>query len=172
MFGIVRVVRTLLPALRAAGAGHVVLIGSIAGHQAYAGGGGYNAAKFAVRAVRDVLRHELLGEPIRVTEIAPGMVDTEFSLVRFGGDAAKATATYAGMTPLTAEDVAHCVAWAVTRPTHVTSTRSSSSPPTKPTPPPFIAAPDAQRRTWAWRAGAFPAIRFDAPLSSAHCHED
>jgi NADP-dependent 3-hydroxy acid dehydrogenase YdfG len=119
VLGTVRVVRALLPALRASGAGHVVLVGSIAGHQAYRGGGGYNAAKFAVRAVRDVLRQELLGEPIRVTEVAPGMVDTEFSLVRFRGDAATAAATYAGMTPLTAEDVADCITWAVTRPPHV-----------------------------------------------------
>lgn len=119
VMGTVRVVRTLLPALRSSGSGHVVLVGSIAGHQAYPGGGGYNAAKFAVRAVRDVLRHELLGEPIRVTEVAPGMVDTEFSLVRFRGDSATADATYAGMTPLAAEDVADCIAWAVTRPQHV-----------------------------------------------------
>jgi NADP-dependent 3-hydroxy acid dehydrogenase YdfG len=119
VMGTVRVVRALLPALRASGSGHIVLVGSIAGHQAYPGGGGYNAAKFAVRAVRDVLRQELLGEPIRVSEVAPGMVDTEFSLVRFAGDEAKATATYAGMTPLAAEDVADCITWAVTRPPHV-----------------------------------------------------
>jgi NADP-dependent 3-hydroxy acid dehydrogenase YdfG len=119
VLGTVRMVRTLLPALRASGAGHIVLIGSIAGHQAYAGGGGYNAAKFAVRAIRDVLRHELLGQPIRVTEIAPGMVNTEFSLIRFHGDDAKAAATYAGMTPLTAQDIADSIAWAVTRPPHV-----------------------------------------------------
>ena len=119
VMGTVRVVRSLLPSLRASGDGHIVLVGSLAGHQAYPGGGGYNAAKFAIRALRDVLRHELLGEPIRVTEIAPGMVNTEFSRVRFRGDSTKAAATYDGMTPLTAEDIADCIVWAVTRPRHV-----------------------------------------------------
>jgi len=119
VMGTVRMVRALLPPLRASGNGHIVLIGSVAGHQAYAGGGGYNAAKFAARAVRDVLRRELVGDRIRVTEIAPGMVETEFSLVRFRGDAEKAAATYAGMTPLTAEDIAECVTWAIDRPPHV-----------------------------------------------------
>jgi NADP-dependent 3-hydroxy acid dehydrogenase YdfG len=119
VMGSLRMTRTLLPALEASGDGHVVMIGSIAGYEAYIGGGGYNAAKFAVRAMTKVLRLELLGRPIRVTEIDPGMVETEFSLVRFRGDERQAAAVYNGMTPLTPEDVADCVAFAVTRPSHV-----------------------------------------------------
>ena len=90
VLGLVRVTQGLLPQLRAGGDGHIVNVGSIAGFEAYPGGAGYNAAKFAVRAVTQVLRMELLGEPIRVTEVDPGMVETEFSLVRFGGDEARA----------------------------------------------------------------------------------
>jgi NADP-dependent 3-hydroxy acid dehydrogenase YdfG len=119
VLGVARVTRGLLPALEASGDGQVVTIGSIAGHEPYPGGGGYNAAKFAVRAVMSVLRQELLGRPVRVCEIDPGMVETEFSLVRFGGDAARAAAVYQGVTPLTAEDVAECVRWVAARPSHV-----------------------------------------------------
>ena len=119
VLGVLRMTRALLPKLIASGDGHVVTIGSIAAIEPYPGGGGYNAAKFAVRGVMGVLRQELLGEPVRVTEIDPGMVETEFSLVRFGGDRAKADAVYDGMTPLTADDVADCVAWAATRPSRV-----------------------------------------------------
>jgi NADP-dependent 3-hydroxy acid dehydrogenase YdfG len=119
VIGSVRMTRELLPALEASGDGHVVMIGSIAGYESYIGGGGYNAAKFAVRAMTRVLRQELLGRPIRVTEVAPGMVRTEFSLVRLRGDERAADAVYEGMTPLSAEDVADCVAFAVTRPSHV-----------------------------------------------------
>jgi NADP-dependent 3-hydroxy acid dehydrogenase YdfG len=119
VLGVLRMTKALLPKLVASGDGHVVTIGSIAAHEPYPGGGGYNAAKFAVRAVMSVLRQELLGEPVRVTEIDPGMVETEFSLVRFGGDQAKADAVYDAMTPLTAADIADCVAWVATRPSHV-----------------------------------------------------
>lgn len=119
VLGAVRVTRALLPHLVASGDGHIVTIGSIAGIEAYPGGGGYNAAKFAIRGVMQVLRLELLGEPVRVTEIAPGMVETEFSTVRFGGDEERAAQVYEGMTPLTAEDIADCVAWVATRPSHV-----------------------------------------------------
>jgi NADP-dependent 3-hydroxy acid dehydrogenase YdfG len=119
VLGLMRMTRALLPALIASGDGHVVTIGSIAGLEPYPGGGGYNAAKFAAHAVMGVLRQELLGQPVRVTEIDPGMVETEFSLVRFGGDQGKADAVYEGVTPLTADDVADCVAWAATRPSHV-----------------------------------------------------
>jgi len=96
-----------------------VVIGSIAGIEPYEGGAGYNAAKHGVSAVRSVLRYELLGRPVRVCEVDPGMVETEFSLVRFGGDADRAAAVYEGTTPLTADDVADCVAWVATRPPHV-----------------------------------------------------
>jgi len=119
VLGLMRMTRALLPKLEASGAGHIVNVGSIAGREVYPGGSGYNAAKFAVRAITQVLRIELLGKPIRITEIAPGMVETEFSLVRFKGDAERAARVYAGVTPLTAEDVADCIRWAVTRPPHV-----------------------------------------------------
>jgi NADP-dependent 3-hydroxy acid dehydrogenase YdfG len=119
VLGVLRMTKALLPALEAGDDGHVVTVGSIAGLEAYSGGGGYNAAKFAVNAVMQVLRQELLGRPVRVTEIDPGMVETEFSLVRFGGDAERAADVYRGMTPLQADDVADCIAFAVTRPSHV-----------------------------------------------------
>jgi NADP-dependent 3-hydroxy acid dehydrogenase YdfG len=109
----------LLPHLRASGDGQVVTVGSIAAFDCYPGGAGYNAAKHAVRAMMRVLRLELVGEPIRITEIDPGMVETEFSLVRFDGDRDKADAVYAGVTPLTADDVADAIVWAATRPSHV-----------------------------------------------------
>jgi NADP-dependent 3-hydroxy acid dehydrogenase YdfG len=119
VMGSLRMTRTLLPALERSGDGHIVMVGSIAGYEAYVGGGGYNAAKFAVRAMTRVLRQELLGRPVRVSEIDPGMVQTEFSLVRFRGDERQADAVYEGMTPLTAEDIADCIAFVVTRPSHV-----------------------------------------------------
>jgi NADP-dependent 3-hydroxy acid dehydrogenase YdfG len=119
VLGTVRMTKRLLPLLEASGDGHVVTIGSIAGYEAYKGGAGYNAAKFAERAFSRVLRMELLGRPVRVSEIDPGMVHTEFSKVRFHGDEARAEAIYRGMTPLSAEDVAECVAFVVTRPPHV-----------------------------------------------------
>jgi NADP-dependent 3-hydroxy acid dehydrogenase YdfG len=108
-----------LPALIASGDGHVVNVGSIAGLEVYDGGGGYTAVKHALRAVTDTLRIELLGQPVRVTEVDPGMAETEFSIVRFDGDEARAAKVYEGVTPLTADDVADCIAWAVTRPSHV-----------------------------------------------------
>jgi len=98
VLGTMRMTRTLLPKLEASGRGHIVVIGSIAGFEVYPGGAGYAAAKHAERALAETLRLELLGKPIRVTEIAPGLVETEFSLVRFGGDAERATKPYQGMT--------------------------------------------------------------------------
>jgi NADP-dependent 3-hydroxy acid dehydrogenase YdfG len=111
--------KALLPAIEATHDGHIVMVGSVAGHEPYIGGAGYNAAKFGLRAMTKVLRLELLGRPIRVTEIDPGMVETEFSIVRFRGDVDKAKAVYEGVTPLTADDVADCIVFAVTRPSHV-----------------------------------------------------
>ena len=119
VLGVMRMTKTLLPALERSGDGHVVIVGSVAGVEVYPGGGGYTAAKHAANAVTRTLRLELLGKPVRVTEIAPGLVETEFSLVRFEGDREKADAVYEGMTPLTAEDVADAVTYAVTRPPHV-----------------------------------------------------
>jgi NADP-dependent 3-hydroxy acid dehydrogenase YdfG len=119
VMGVMRVTKALLPALERNGAGHVVVIGSVAGVEVYPGGGGYTAAKHAANAVVRTLRLELLGKPIRVTEVAPGMVETEFSLVRFGGDQAKADEVYEDTRPLTGEDVADAIAYVVTRPPHV-----------------------------------------------------
>src|SRR3954464_13405453 len=119
VLGVMRMTRALLPPLIASGVGHVMAIGSIAGWEPYPGWAGYNAAKFAVRSVMGALRQEVLGQPVRVTEIDPGMVETEFSLVRFDGDEARAAKVYEGVTPLTAQDVAECVVFAATRPSHV-----------------------------------------------------
>jgi NADP-dependent 3-hydroxy acid dehydrogenase YdfG len=117
--GLLRVTQAFLDKLEASGAGHIVNLGSIAGFEVYPGGAGYTASKHAVRAISRTLRIELLGKPIRVTEVAPGLVETEFSLVRFDGDREKAAQPYEGLTPLTGEDIADCIAWAVTRPPHV-----------------------------------------------------
>ncbi|GAA1662579.1 SDR family oxidoreductase [Glycomyces endophyticus] len=119
VLGTARITKALLPKLVASGDGQVVVVGSIAAHQPYPGGGGYNAAKHAEAAVTRVLRMELLGQPVRVCEIDPGMVETEFSLVRFEGDQDRADAVYAGMTPLVADDIADTIAWVATRPAHV-----------------------------------------------------
>jgi NADP-dependent 3-hydroxy acid dehydrogenase YdfG len=117
--GVMRVTKALLPALERSGNGHIVIVGSVAGVEVYPGGGGYTAAKHAANAVARTLRIELLGKPIRVTEIAPGMVETEFSLVRFGGDEERARDVYRGIQPLSASDVADAIAYAITRPAHV-----------------------------------------------------
>jgi NADP-dependent 3-hydroxy acid dehydrogenase YdfG len=121
VLGTVRVTQALLPALEASGAGTIVIVSSTAGLVVYEGGGGYTAAKHAQTAVAETLRLELCGRPVRVIEIDPGMVKTEeFSLVRFGGDAERAAAVYAGVAePLVAEDIADCIAWCATRPHHV-----------------------------------------------------
>lgn len=121
VLGVLRVTQALLPALRASGNAVVVTMGSTAGRIAYEGGAGYTAAKHGTQVVTETLRLELLGDPIRVTEIAPGMVRTEeFSRTRFGGDQERADQVYAGVSaPLSAEDVADAVAWVVTRPEHV-----------------------------------------------------
>ena len=119
VMGVMRVTKALLPALERSDDGHVVVVGSVAGVEVYPGGAGYTAAKHAANAVTRTLRLELLGKAIRVSEVAPGMVETEFSLTRFGGDEGKAAKVYEGTTPLTAEDVADAIAYVVTRPRHV-----------------------------------------------------
>ncbi|MGN6129121.1 MAG: SDR family NAD(P)-dependent oxidoreductase [Nocardioidaceae bacterium] len=119
--GLMQVTKALLPALVASGAGVVVNIGSTAGRVAYEGGAGYTAAKHGTKVVTETLRLELYDQPVRICEIAPGMVKTdEFSVVRFGGDREKAESVYAGVAePLVADDIADAVAWVVTRPAHV-----------------------------------------------------
>jgi NADP-dependent 3-hydroxy acid dehydrogenase YdfG len=119
VLGSMRMTQALLPALIASGDGHVVAVTSIAAIEVYRGGAGYSAAKQGQRAMLRALRLELLGEPVRVTEIVPGMVETEFSLVRFGGDVEAADRVYEGMEPLRAEDVAECIRWAVAQPSRV-----------------------------------------------------
>jgi NADP-dependent 3-hydroxy acid dehydrogenase YdfG len=119
VIGVVRVSKALLPALRHGTDPSIVVIGSVAGVEVYEGGGGYTAAKHAAHAVAQTLRLELHREAIRVTEVAPGMVETEFSLVRFDGDAERAAGVYKGIDPLTAADVAELIAFCVTRPGNV-----------------------------------------------------
>jgi NADP-dependent 3-hydroxy acid dehydrogenase YdfG len=121
VLGTLAVTQALLPALAAGAGGDVVVVTSTAARGVYEGGGGYAAAKHAESALVGTLRLELCGRPVRVIEIAPGMVATdEFSLTRFGGDAARAAAVYEGVPgPLTAEDIADCITWTATRPRHV-----------------------------------------------------
>ena len=121
VLGLLHVTQALLPALRASGDGVIINVGSTAGRVAYETGGGYTAAKHGTKVVTETLRLELNGEPIRVCEVAPGMVHTEeFSTVRFGGDQERADAVYAGVPdPLVAADVADAIGWVATRPAHV-----------------------------------------------------
>jgi NADP-dependent 3-hydroxy acid dehydrogenase YdfG len=119
VLGVLRMTKALLPLLRRAPRAHIVNLGSVAGFEVYPGGVGYTASKHGVRAITKTLRLELMGEPIRVTEVAPGMVETEFSLVRFKGDRQRAAAVYEGMEPLTGADIADCILWVVTRPPNV-----------------------------------------------------
>ena len=121
VLGTLRMTRALLPRLIDSGDGAIVTVTSTAAGIVYEGGAGYTAAKHAERALSETLRLELCGQPVRVIEVAPGMVKTEeFSLVRFGGDRERADSVYAGVPGvLVADDVADCIAWAVTRPAHV-----------------------------------------------------
>jgi NADP-dependent 3-hydroxy acid dehydrogenase YdfG len=119
VLGVLRTTRALLPKLLASGDALIVNLGSIAGFETYPGGGGYTASKHALRALTRTLRWELLGRPVRVTEISPGLAETEFALVRFAGDAQRAKRVYEGMTPLAADDVAAAIAWVASRPPHV-----------------------------------------------------
>ncbi|MBN9795403.1 MULTISPECIES: SDR family NAD(P)-dependent oxidoreductase [Pseudonocardia] len=116
--GTLRLTQAFLPKLRASGDGHIVTVTSIAALDFYDNGAGYTGAKHAQAMLHRTLRGELLGEPIRITEICPGMVETEFSEVRLG-DADKAAKVYEGLTPLTADDVADTIVFAATRPSHV-----------------------------------------------------
>ncbi len=117
--GLLTMTRLLVPGMIERGSGHIINLGSIAGREVYPGGSVYCATKFAVRALSRGLKMDLLGTPIRVTSIDPGMVETEFSIVRFGGDEGRAKETYSGMTPLTPGDIADAALYAATRPLHV-----------------------------------------------------
>ncbi len=119
VIGTLQVTRALLPKLIDSGDGLIVTVTSIAALEVYDGGSGYTAAKHAQGALHRTLRGELLGKPVRLTEIAPGAVQTEFSLVRFDGDAQRAESVYAGITPLVAEDVAEVIGFVASRPSHV-----------------------------------------------------
>ena len=119
VMGTMRMTRALLPALLDSGDGHIVTVTSTTAFETYRGGAGYMAAKHGQRAMLRALRLELLGEPVRVTEVAPGMVETEFSLVRFEGDEEAARRVYEGMEPLRADDVAECIRWALAQPPRV-----------------------------------------------------
>lgn len=116
---LIAVTQLVLPRMLEAGVGDIVNIGSVAGYESYAGGAGYCASKFAVRAITESMRHDLLGKNIRVIGIHPGMVETEFSIVRFDGDTERAKKHYEGMRPLTANDIAETIAWTLARPRHV-----------------------------------------------------
>ncbi len=139
VLGLARMTRALLPLLLASGDGHLITVGSVASFEPYAGGAGYNAAKAAAAAISDVLRIEHNGRPIRVSEIDPGLVETEFSLVRFDGDEARAAAVYDGLTPLSADDVAETIAWVANRPSHVDVDRLVDR---------LVLRPRAQARVW------------------------
>jgi 3-hydroxy acid dehydrogenase/malonic semialdehyde reductase len=115
--GLIRMTRLCLPHIR--DGGHIVNLGSIAGRQAYPNAALYVASKFAVRGFTYALREDLLGRPIRITTVDPGLVETEFSIVRFRGDVAQAKAVYEGVEPLTGADIAECILFALTRPPHV-----------------------------------------------------
>lgn len=119
VFGVLNMTRRILPSMLERGQGHVVMIGSIAGHESYEGGSVYCASKRALRSITEALRYESLGSGVRVTSVDPGLVETEFSLVRFRGDQDAASKVYAGTRPLRARDVAECVQFALLRPAHV-----------------------------------------------------
>jgi NADP-dependent 3-hydroxy acid dehydrogenase YdfG len=119
VLGTLRVTRALLPKLIDSGDGLIVTVTSIAANEIYDGGSGYTAAKHAQGALHRTLRGELLGKPVRLTEIAPGAVETEFSMVRFDGDQDRAAAVYNGITPLTGSDVAEVIGFVASRPSHV-----------------------------------------------------
>ena len=121
--GLLYLSRAVVPGMVARGRGHVINLGSVAGEMTYPNGAVYCATKAAERAINDGLREDVLGTPVRVTSVDPGMVETDFSLVRFHGDAERAAKVYKGLTPLTPEDVADVILWAVSRPDHVNIAR-------------------------------------------------
>ena len=123
--GLLYVTRALVPGMVVRGHGHIINMGSTAGELTYPNGAVYCASKAAEKAINDGLRQDLLGTPVRVTSVDPGMVETDFSLVRFHGDEERAAKVYKGITPLTPEDVADTIVWAASRPAHVNIARVS-----------------------------------------------
>jgi 3-hydroxy acid dehydrogenase/malonic semialdehyde reductase len=123
--GLLYVTRAVVPGMVVRGRGHIISLGSTAGELTYPNGAVYCATKAAERAINDGLRQDVLGTPIRVTSVDPGMVETDFSLVRFHGDAERAAKVYKGVTPLTPEDIADVIVWSATRPAHVNIARVS-----------------------------------------------
>src|ERR1700731_2076095 len=119
VLGLLHVTRAIVPGMVERGSGHVISLGSTAGHQTYANGAVYCATKAAEKALSEGLKLYLMGTPVRVTSVGPGMVETEFSQVRFRGDQEKAAKVYQNITPLQPEDVAETIVWAATRPAHV-----------------------------------------------------
>ena len=126
--GLLYVTRAVVPGMVVRGRGHVISLGSTAGELAYPGGAVYCGTKAAERLINDGLRQDVLGSPIRVTSVDPGMVQTDFSLVRFRGDFERASKVYKGVKPLTAEDIADVIVWAASRPAHVNIARVSMTP--------------------------------------------
>ena len=126
--GLLYVTRAVVPGMVERGRGHVVNLGSVAGEMTYPNGAVYCASKAAERAINDGLREDVLGTPIRVTSVDPGMVETDFSLVRFHGDQERAAKVYKGVKPLVAEDIADVIVWAVSRPDHVNIARVVLTP--------------------------------------------
>ena len=119
VLGVMRLTQAVIPYMRKEKSGHIIFLGSIAGHQVYEGGGAYCASKFGVKALARTLKLELNGSGIRVSSVDPGMVETEFSVVRFRGDKDKAKQAYKGLTPLNGRDIAECVYFMSSRPNHV-----------------------------------------------------
>ncbi len=126
--GLLYVTRSVVPGMVVRGRGHVINLGSTAGELTYPGGAVYCATKAAERSINDGLRQDVLGTPVRVTTVDPGMVESEFSMVRFHGDKDRAAKVYKGITPLTPEDVAEVIVWAASRPAHVNIARVLLTP--------------------------------------------
>jgi NADP-dependent 3-hydroxy acid dehydrogenase YdfG len=126
--GLLYVTRAVVPGMVVRARGHVINMGSTAGELTYPNGAVYCATKAAERAINDGLRMDVLGTPVRVTSVDPGMVETDFSLVRFHGDSQRAEKVYKGVKPLTAEDVADVIVWAASRPAHVNIARVTLTP--------------------------------------------
>ncbi len=126
--GLLYVTRAVVPGMVERGRGHVINLGSVAGEMTYPNGAVYCASKAAERSINDGLREDVLGTPVRVTSVDPGMVETEFSLVRFHGDAERAAKVYKGVKPLVAEDIAEVIVWAAKRPAHVNIARVVLTP--------------------------------------------